>query len=261
MAYFSIVEKQSIEKVFGMGSGYVLNFSDRTFGEFVLDTIGIDAYAPGMDVNGGSKAKRLRHIFSTQPNYIVGKLLTALLELESTLEETGYEKMEDAARQRVRAVAARLRQGAHIEDAAALTPNTDDQDFEVLAKELRAAIDSDRPEVALDRLHTFTVKFIRAIYIRHFKRTPDQKTTANSLLGEYANDLRKNNVLASTMASEILKSSARILDKFNHVRNNQTLAHDNGALLGRSEARFIFASVSASIRFLRDLEDKQSGRN
>jgi len=32
MAYFSIVDKQSIEKVFGMGSGYVLNFSDRTFG-------------------------------------------------------------------------------------------------------------------------------------------------------------------------------------------------------------------------------------
>lgn len=64
MAYFSIVEKQSIEKVFGMGSGYVLNFSDRTFGEFVLDAIGVDAYAPGMDANGGSKAKRLRHLLT-----------------------------------------------------------------------------------------------------------------------------------------------------------------------------------------------------
>lgn len=182
------------------------------------------------------------------------------MELESTLEENGYQQIDDATRQRVRAVADRLRQGTHIEDAAALTPNTDDQDFEVLAKELRAAIDSDRPEVALDRLHTFAVKFIRAIYSRHFERTPDQKATANSLLGEYANDLRKRNVLDSAMASEILKSSARVLDEFNHVRNNQTLAHDNDALLGRSEARFIFASVSASVRFLRDLEEKQLAR-
>ncbi|WP_035357874.1 abortive infection family protein [Edaphobacter aggregans] len=257
MADFSIVEKQSIEKVLRMGDGYVLNFSDRTFGEFVLDAVGIDPYAHGMDANGGSKAKRLRHIFNTQPNYIAGKLLAALFELESTLEENSYRPVDEATRQRARAVADRLRQGAQIEDAAALTPNTNEQDFEVLAKELRAAIDSDRPEVALDRLHTFAVKFIRAIYSRHFKRTPDQKTTANSLLGEYANDLRDRNVLDSKMASEILKSSARILDEFNHVRNNQTLAHDNDALLSRSEARFIFASVSASIRFLGDLEEKQ----
>ena len=74
-----------------------------------------------MDANGESKAKRLRHIFNTQPNYIVGKLLAALLELESTLEENSYQQIDDATRQRVRAVADRLRQGTHIEDAAALT--------------------------------------------------------------------------------------------------------------------------------------------
>jgi hypothetical protein len=258
MAYLSIIEKQSVEKVLGMGSGYVLNFSDRTFGEFVLDAIGIDAYAPGMEANGGSKARRLRHIFSTQPNYVVGKLLTALLDLESTFEQNSYQPIDDATRQRAQAVADRLRQGAHIEDAAALTPNTKDQDFEILATELRTAIDGDRPEVALDRLHTFAVKFIRAVYSRHFNRAPDQKATANSLLGQYSNDLRKNNILESAMASEILKSSARILDEFNYVRNNQTLAHDNAALISRSEARFIFASVAASVRFLRDLEERQS---
>lgn len=224
MAELSIVEKQSIEKVLRMGDGYVLNFSDRTFGEFVLDAIAVDAYAPGMDANGGSKAKRLRHIFSTQPNYVVGKLLAALLDLESTLEEDSYKPVDAAARQRAHSVSIRLCEGAQIEDAGALTPNAPDQNFEVLAKELRSAIDSDRPEVALDRLHTFAIKFIRAIYSRHFKRTPDQNATANSLLSEYANDLRNRHLLGSKMASEILKSSARVLDEFNHVRNNQTLA-------------------------------------
>ena len=50
--------------------------------------------------------------------------------------------------------------------------------------------------------------------------------TANSLLGEFANDLRQKGMIQSKMTAEILKSSARVLDEFNQVRNNQTLAHD-----------------------------------
>jgi abortive infection Abi-like protein len=57
------------------------------------------------------------------------------------------------------------------------------------------------------------------------------------------------------MASEILKSSARVLDEFNYVRNNQSLAHDNPELINKGEAYFIYQSVAASIRFLRELEE------
>jgi len=49
--------------------------------------------------------------------------------------------------------------------------------------------------------------------------------TANSLLGEYANDLKAKGLIDSKMTAEILKSSGRVLDAFNHVRNNQSLAH------------------------------------
>jgi hypothetical protein len=39
------IEKRKFERLLEMGGGYVLNFSDRTFGEFVLDTIGRDIFA------------------------------------------------------------------------------------------------------------------------------------------------------------------------------------------------------------------------
>ena len=39
MAILSFQEKQLIEKVFGMGSGYVLNFSNREFEEFMKDVV------------------------------------------------------------------------------------------------------------------------------------------------------------------------------------------------------------------------------
>jgi len=43
-----------------MGAGYVLDFSNRTFAEFVADSTGRNIYDPKYDNAGGSKANRLR---------------------------------------------------------------------------------------------------------------------------------------------------------------------------------------------------------
>ena len=40
MSDLSNVEKRHLERLFGMGSGYVLDFSNRTFEEFILDSTG-----------------------------------------------------------------------------------------------------------------------------------------------------------------------------------------------------------------------------
>ena len=37
MADLTSIEKLRLERLFGMGSGYVLDFSNRTFDEFILD--------------------------------------------------------------------------------------------------------------------------------------------------------------------------------------------------------------------------------
>jgi hypothetical protein len=55
------------------------------------------------------------------------------------------------------------------------------------------------------------------------------------------------------MALQILKNAIGVFDKFNHVRNNQSLAHDND-LLHKAEARFIFDSVSAVLRFVKSVD-------
>jgi hypothetical protein len=78
------------------------------------------------------------------------------------------------------------------------------------------------------------------------------------LLGAFANDLREKGLLQSKMASEILKSSARVLDAFNDVRNNHTFAHDNDEIIEQHEAYFIYQSVAASIRFLKSFEKKST---
>lgn len=43
-----------------MSGGYVLDLSNRTFEEFILDSVKIDIYDKKDDYHSGSKANRLR---------------------------------------------------------------------------------------------------------------------------------------------------------------------------------------------------------
>ena len=40
-----MADRRSLEAFLGMGGGYVLDFSDRTLGEFVFDAVGLDIHA------------------------------------------------------------------------------------------------------------------------------------------------------------------------------------------------------------------------
>ena len=73
------IDMSLIDDLFGMGSGYVLDFSDKTYSIFFSE-LGIDIDAPRFAVEGTSKAKRLRYFLrSSQPNVAL-KVLLALWE-------------------------------------------------------------------------------------------------------------------------------------------------------------------------------------
>ena len=56
-----MADRQSLEAFFGMSSGYVLNFSDSTFGEFVFEKTGIDIHSSRYTNEGTSKRKSFGH--------------------------------------------------------------------------------------------------------------------------------------------------------------------------------------------------------
>jgi hypothetical protein len=60
MSSLKMAERQVLEQHFGMASGYVLNFSDRTFGEFVLEAVGRKIHDAKYTAGGTSKANKLR---------------------------------------------------------------------------------------------------------------------------------------------------------------------------------------------------------
>lgn len=59
------IDMRLIDDLFDMGGGYVLDFSNRTFSEFFIEELGVDIDNPRFEVEGTSKAKRLRYYLRT----------------------------------------------------------------------------------------------------------------------------------------------------------------------------------------------------
>ena len=74
------IDMRLIDDLFEMGGGYVLNFSNKTFAEFFDDELGINIDDSRYDVEGTSKAKRLRFFLKTSAPQVRIQTLLALWE-------------------------------------------------------------------------------------------------------------------------------------------------------------------------------------
>ncbi|HEY9229902.1 MAG TPA: restriction endonuclease [Gemmatimonadaceae bacterium] len=74
------MDMRLIDDLFEMGSGYVLDFSDRTFGEFFQQELAIDIDHPRFRAEGTSKAKRLRYLLKISDPSTRVRILNTLWE-------------------------------------------------------------------------------------------------------------------------------------------------------------------------------------
>lgn len=95
MSSLTSLEKRRFEDLFGMASGYVLDFADRTFAQFFKENVGINIYDARYAYNGGSKAKRLRAFWEMDDDAVVAVVLKALLELWRYQHESGKDGHAD----------------------------------------------------------------------------------------------------------------------------------------------------------------------
>lgn len=78
------VELKLVDELFGMSSGYVLDFNNRTFADFFRREVGIDIYVDAYAINGGSKGKHLRAFLTIGQPRAIAKALGALWEYRET---------------------------------------------------------------------------------------------------------------------------------------------------------------------------------
>lgn len=252
MAKLSFTERNTLEKLFQMGSGWVLDFSNRTITLFVADACGKNFDDPKYNEGSNSKAKRLRKFWEIESDRVVGLVIDAMAKHAATVPNT-----EQALVPLARDVAKRLLQVGSVADLDAIAPTGASRSFDALALAVREAIENNKPETGLDRLHTYTISYLRQQCARNGMPTKRDEPL-NSVFGKYLQLLRNRGLIQSQMTEKILKMSLATLDAFNFVRNEQSLAHDN-EILDSDESLFIFNHVCALVRFLQQIDPLPAG--
>lgn len=103
------VELKLVDELFGMSSGYVLDFTNSSFADFFYREVGIDIYDNAYAINGGSKGKHLRAFLTIGQSRAIAKALAALWEYRET-DRLGRGQTETVinARHRLSAMVERL---------------------------------------------------------------------------------------------------------------------------------------------------------
>ncbi|MBA3525825.1 MAG: abortive infection family protein [Sphingomonas sp.] len=247
-------ELRSLDDAFAMHSGYVLDFSDRTMSEWFEDELRIDIDDERYKRRGTSKANRLRTFVEDEPEQVVARALRALWKYREQSGFTPYGiAAEDVERHR-----ATLFDLIHKIEGQEATPATDsiiaftrDETLEELVQAIRRDADAGRPQAALDRLHTYSMK--KFAFLLDRRGAPaDREEPLHSRVGRYVKLLEAERPLRP-ITKQILKNCIGIFQTYNDVRNNASFAHDN-SVVDKDEARFIFETVISMLRFVRAVE-------
>jgi Abortive infection C-terminus len=249
-------EMRIIDDALAMDSGYVLNFSDRTFAEFFDDEFGIAIYSEKYAFNGTSKAKHMRAFVTTEDEYTVARVLRRFWEHRESLPLYAKAENHEPVKKRFFDLLTRIDGGATVPRTDAIDRFTRDETLEELVAAIERDIAANKPAAALDRLHTYCMKKFGHLLDSHGVAW-DRKEPLHSRAGKYVKALETSYPLRDA-SRQIIKNAIAVFDKFNHVRNDDSLAHDN-ELPDHAEARFLFDSIVAILRFIKSIEAVRFG--
>ena len=250
MASLTFREKTILEDLFDMTSGYVLDFSNWTFAQFIGEVINVDIYGGIGYEDYSSKANKLRQIWKNEPDNMVGTLTEELLNYcedhylrKNELTDLLKKKIDE-----MRIVTSRLI-GAGTQVSL---PIKQEETLQTLIEDINSALARNKPELVLDRLHTFSTKLLRQICTDNDIDVTDNKGNnlpLHSLAGMLKKKYEQNSLFNSSFTVSAIQNSISLFDQFNGIRNNQSYAHDN-EVLGKLEAEFSVKIMADLITFI-----------
>lgn len=176
MASLKHSEMRIIDEIFEMGSGYVLNFSNRTMLEFFEDELGIEIYDEKYGLNGTSKAKHVRAFIEVEDGYIVGQLLRKLWDHRNSYGERSKSELA-RDQKRLFELIARVEAGKSPPVLTKLSGTADVLNFDTVSRDLKRALDNAQtdPESAVTSACSTVESVCRSIIIELGADLPSKK--------------------------------------------------------------------------------------
>lgn len=127
MSSLTDIDKRYLERLLVTQPGYILDYTDPTFGEF-FQRHKVDIHGPKYQTYGTSKAKKLRSFWEQEPDKLVATVLDEMLDsYEASCELDGHD-LNQAVLEKSRAIAAKL-------GGKKVTPTNAQTENEFLSKE------------------------------------------------------------------------------------------------------------------------------
>ena len=252
-------QRKFFDRIFHSGGGFVLDFTTPTMEEWFEEKFDIEIFQERFQIEGDSKGKTLRGFVAVAEPRLVARVLRALWDYRCSPDRNTclqrYTETDPSEEARLKAWLDQFT--SELDNAPSLNLEDAFTNFsrDTTLPKLRASIASDlvaeKPDVALDRVHTYCVKRFRALLLSRGQNS-DTRTPLHALFGAYGKALRDEGRI-SEFFLPLLSVQHKLFESLNDARNKRSFAHDN-ELLAVSEAQFIVDSVLASLAFIERLE-------
>jgi len=219
-----------IRKKTKKGPGYIWDFNDTTFQEFIEGCTGCNIDSDKYKSKGTSKEKRLRQFLILEENSRVILLLEELLDYgtrRNLLLKTYIPELNKIIKR-----LKKYEKTLQVKESAIKNKKEE----EMLLKEIKEKISKYQYEFAIDRIHTLLKYKFEAIFKTMNKQVKGE--TLDSITGELNNILRTNEVFKEKTTFSILSATKKIMKDFDDARNNKTYAHAN-TIMEKNEAEFL----------------------
>jgi len=107
MSSLTDIEKRYLEKLFDMQSGYVLDYTDATYGEF-FSRHKVDIHGGKYQTYGTSKAKKMRAFWEQEQDILVSRVLAEMLDSYEANCELNSQEVDAPVLEKARSIVARL---------------------------------------------------------------------------------------------------------------------------------------------------------
>lgn len=107
MSSLKDIDKRYLERLLRMPSGYVLDYSDATFGEF-FSRHKVNIHDQKYQAYGTSKAKKMRAFWEQESDVLVGKVLSEMLDSYEADCDLSNREVDKSVLEKSRSIVARL---------------------------------------------------------------------------------------------------------------------------------------------------------
>jgi len=122
-------DRYLLEIILDMGEGYVLDFKDRSFGDF-FGRHGVQIHSAKYQIHGQSKAKKMRAFWDLESNALVGRVLSEMIDKCEAQCLNGERELDSAILTKGRLVSSKL-SGTAVGDSLTMDQGFLRKDFQI----------------------------------------------------------------------------------------------------------------------------------